>query len=133
MINLIAKRHSKNAYGTISVVKNDMGKFLFFFLEPIVPIPQGQYHCVRCNHPIHGLCFELKDVPGHTGILIHTGNGAEDTKGCLIPGMELGLYQTKNKVLTFGVLRSKEAYSKLTDLEIDTNLFKITIIDDYAK
>lgn len=133
MENLISRRHSKNIYGTVSTVHRESdGQFIFFFLEPTVPIPAGKYHCVFCNHPRHGMAWELKAVPGHTAILIHTGNGVADTTGCLIPGLSIGLYQTRNKVLTFGVLESRPAYQKLLALEKDTSVFDLTIIDEYA-
>ena len=134
MENLIVRRHSQNCYGTVStVIAESTGRFLFFFLEPTIPIPAGKYHVVWCNHPLHKMCYELKNVPGHTGILIHTGNGVADTKCCLIPGLELGLYQTPSKFLTFGVLYSKKAYAKLLALQADTSMFDITIIDDFVK
>ena len=29
----------------------------------------------------------LLDVPGFSGVMIHPGNTAEDTRGCLLPGV----------------------------------------------
>ncbi len=46
----------------------------------------------------------LKDVPGWEGVLIHTGNTAEDSLGCIIVGY--------NKVIG-KVINSKEAFKDL--------------------
>ena len=50
-------------------------------------IPSGSYECVNTysnrfkkNLPL------LKDVPGFDGIRIHSGNTANDTEGCILPG-----------------------------------------------
>ena len=135
MENLIARRHSQNDFGTVSGVRSiDTGKFICFFLEPAAPVvPAGTYHCLRSDHPIHGKCFELQSVLGHTAILIHAGNFASDTEGCLLPGLQIGdAWSEKKKALTFGVLNSKAAYAKLMEIEADTNLLDLTITDEYA-
>jgi len=50
-------------------------------------IPTGTYQLGIRYSPGHkkDVLF-LKDVPGYQYILIHTGNGAEDTEGCQLPG-----------------------------------------------
>lgn len=51
----------------------------------------GGYRCVRGWHslPYHPEpfeTFEVTQVPGHTGILFHTGNWNEDSNGCILLG-----------------------------------------------
>lgn len=49
-------------------------------------IPSGRYQVVLGNHPAHGFCPQLLNVPFYEGILIHWGNSAIDTKGCILVG-----------------------------------------------
>jgi hypothetical protein len=46
-------------------------------------IPAGTYRCVWRDHPTKGWAFELLDVPGCTGILIHPANWEKDLDGCI--------------------------------------------------
>lgn len=55
-------------------------------------IPTGRYKLAWTKSPSRGVfTLRLLDVPGYKGILIHTGNGPEDTEGCLCPGLNLDL------------------------------------------
>ena len=50
-------------------------------------IPEGRYEIVMYKGPHFGIILPLlKDVPGFTGILIHVGNYAKDTDGCILVG-----------------------------------------------
>lgn len=52
-------------------------------------IPRGKYKIERTWSPRFGMTMpQLMNVPGFDGIRIHTGNTAEDTEGCILPGME---------------------------------------------
>lgn len=52
-------------------------------------IPRGRYKIERTfSNRFQYTTPQLMDVPGFTGIRIHTGNTAADTEGCLLPGME---------------------------------------------
>lgn len=51
------------------------------------PIPAGTYTCRWLPHPKHGLCWEVCDVPGRTGILFHVGNDEADSDGCILVGL----------------------------------------------
>lgn len=50
----------------------------------------GRFHARYAEDPrfrdIHRGMIELVDVPGFSDILIHAGNTARDTRGCLLPG-----------------------------------------------
>lgn len=62
----------------------------------------------------------LLDVPGYVGVLIHVGNYAKDTDGCLL----VGFAKAKN-----GVLRSTECFHKLMEILLkDKNNIEIEIV-----
>ena len=55
-------------------------------------IPVGTYICLRGMHRLEGMqndfeCFELQNVPGHTGCLIHIANYPHDLNGCIGIGL----------------------------------------------
>lgn len=77
------------------------GVFLAYTLEdavregPKVPgataIPAGEYEVEVTHSPKFKERLPLlKDVPGFTGIRIHTGNTISDTEGCIIVGLRRG-------------------------------------------
>lgn len=50
-------------------------------------IPKGTYQVVvSFSNKFQKSLPELLDVPGYSGIRIHTGNKAEDTEGCILVG-----------------------------------------------
>lgn len=53
-------------------------------------IAPGEYKIREELHKKHGRCLRLAGVPGRAGVLIHAGNTAKDTRGCIIPGMLTG-------------------------------------------
>ena len=68
-------------------------------------IPAGKYQIeitesIRFNR----LMPIIKDVPGFSGVRIHSGNTAEDTEGCIL----VGFNRVKGKVLD-----SRDTFQKL--------------------
>lgn len=52
-------------------------------------IPRGRYRIELTHSPRFGISMpQLMDVPGFEGIRIHRGNDADDTEGCLLPGLQ---------------------------------------------
>lgn len=75
------------------------GQFIAVTLEhsydDVPKLPPGSYVCERGQHKLHGMeksfeAFEVKDVPGHSGILFHVGNYNENSDGCILLGKGLG-------------------------------------------
>lgn len=71
-------------------------------------LPEGTYTCVRGTHtvghenPITFETFEVTNVPGHTGILFHSGNFNADSEGCILLGEEQdGLLGISNSRVAF--------------------------------
>ena len=53
-------------------------------------IPTGTYEIVAQDSPRFGpATLTLLNVPGFQFIRIHAGNAAEDTEGCLLPGLRI--------------------------------------------
>ena len=86
-------RLEENEFGTFGILK--IQKELFCFtLEPSdrlneplkSSIPAQQYICLRYQSPKFGETFKIINVPGRTGILFHSGNTSDDTKGCILLG-----------------------------------------------
>ena len=68
-------------------------------------IPSGCYMVTLTYSPrFRKMLPLLNDVPGFTGVRIHSGNTAKDTEGCILVGQNL----EKGKVLN-----SREWYAKL--------------------
>lgn len=73
-------------------------------LEPFEPIiPVGNYICAWSFMPtpqVHH--YEIKEVPGHTGVFIHAFNFANETSGCVGLGKSIGLIGDRLGILDSG-------------------------------
>lgn len=114
-MNIIIKRIFKGPDYTIGKLYID-GKYFCDTLEDTVrapgvkipgrtAIPAGKYK-IKLTESLRfkKLMPRLENVPGFTGVLIHSGNTAEDTEGCILVGKN----RVKGKVLD-----SRETFARL--------------------
>lgn len=79
----------------------------------------------------HGM-LEIKNVPNFTDILIHCGNSADDTAGCLLVGFRASTSESQDITIS----KSRDAYEALYKKVIDSaraNELTIEIIDNDFK
>ena len=81
-------------------------------------IPRGKYR-VRLDvvsprfakrswaAPYGGKLPRLVDVPGFSGVLIHVGNSASDTEGCILVGERSDAGSLRNSTATFARLMAR--------------------------
>lgn len=115
LLELIRVKYSDQ--GVSGILMLDELLLIAFTLEPPWLLNECEKSCIPCgtykyfyvNHPKFGNAFEIEDVPGRTEILIHPGNYFEETKGCILPGLDPSneLNCIKHSRAILGVLASK--------------------------
>ena len=86
-------------------------------------VPIGVYQCALRRSPRFGLRYWVKDVPGRSWILVHSGNVVRHTKGCLLPGLKAGYLKGQR-----AVLNSKAAVRRLEE-SLEGRPFELSIED----
>jgi len=89
-------------------------------------IPIGSYKVVKRYSEKYGDHFWLQGVPGRSMILIHAGNYATQTKGCILVGADHG-YLNNDNILD--VVNSKMTMNVLNAIAPAT--FKLKIIQKW--
>jgi len=92
-------------------------------------IPAGIYTAKRVNSPKFGNVFEVTNVPNRKHILIHSGNIAEDTQGCIIIGESFNVWSTGQ----CSVASSRIAFAELMQLAEAVDSFEIEIAEYFSK
>lgn len=117
MKKLILKRIDSSSECVLGVLELD-GKEICKTLElpwrdnqkGISCIPAGEYKLSPYPSSRFGEVYIVNDVPNRTGILIHTGNTADDIEGCILVGDSYGKLNGKK-----AVLNSRQAFNLLKE------------------
>jgi len=90
-------------------------------------IPAGDYQADYLPRSASGKyreVYHLRDVPGRGGVLIHAGNLAKHTRGCILIGTRRGVLAGQR-----AVLNSRTALQQLRDM-IGKRSFSLSIYGD---
>jgi hypothetical protein len=92
-------------------------------------IPTGTYECLRGVHQLAPTAispkpqpfetFEITGVEGHSGLLFHTGNFSEDSRGCVL--LSLG----RNEKM---LINSREGFERFMQAQAGCDNFTLTVI-----
>lgn len=135
-MNITLIRTEKNEHGIFGRIVAESGKFNCVTLEhayedagslPFAKIPAGTYVCHR--HSPNRLLyetFEVMNVRGHSGILIHVGNYNEDSIGCILVGRRIMPRPGGQGNM---ITSSKNTFNAFMDLQKGINNFTLTVKD----
>lgn len=113
-------RDKKLPHDTTGQLRDERGNLLCLILEDVVrdgpkvygktAIPPGRYRVVfTYSNRFQRELPLLMQVPNFTGILIHSGNSAKDTEGCLLPGLARTVLQDGTQYIQ----HSRDAYNQI--------------------
>jgi hypothetical protein len=87
-------------------------------------IPAGEYTAERYFSPHHGCTvFKLIDVPDRDDVELHIGNTVNDSKGCILLGLDFGTVKDQA-----GITGSKAAFLSFM-ADHPEQRFSLTVID----
>lgn len=124
---------------TRGMLQDDEGTFLCWTLEEpwrdanrdgigdrsVSRIPAGTFPVAR-RWSASRRCdvFEVREVPGRSAILIHSGNTVEDTEGCILLGQQEGFLGRLP-----AVLGSRKAVAAFMAMLRDVQGFTLEVLD----
>ena len=134
---LSLKRIARNDYGTYSTFILDHQPICQAFELPwmdnkrmVSCIPSGAYMVEPHISPHFGECYHITGVRDRDNVLIHPGNIDDDTKGCILPGLQNGnVWSKEDARKEFGVQYSRTAMERLTAAMGRTDPFWLKIIN----
>jgi len=125
MKHIVIERFLPSIHGTFGYMQLD--NFVFFTLEEewknneanesCIPADTYEIHRVKYNKGGF-MTYEVMDVPGRSYIKFHPGNTEEDTQGCILLGMKLGVFtvptdeETGLRAKKLAVLKSRVAFQR---------------------
>lgn len=129
---MILIREKFSRFGIFGTLSSDDNIEICKTLEHSYGLSDGFLPKVRngiypCKRGIHNLSkgtpfetFEVMRVPGHSGILFHSGNYNEDSDGCILIGEEI-----ENDMM---LLRSHLAFMSFMSILKGVESFSLTIM-----
>lgn len=89
-------------------------------------LQSGTYTCVRGLHQLEKsppfVTFEVTGIQSHSGILFHKGNVGNDSRGCILLGLQFGLVSS-----TPAVLQSTSAFIFFMGRQSNVTQFQLTV------
>ena len=127
---LLLKRFISSPKGTFGVLSCNGDTICFTAELPnldnkkeVSCIPDGTYLCKRYSSEKYPNTFEITGIPGRDYVLFHPGNvPLIDSKGCILPGLQVEIDGNEWSVLT-----SKLAFSKFMDYIGKDDSFQLAI------
>lgn len=108
-MTLYLTRNDFTAVGIFGTIEDDKGKLFLATLEHSFDgkpaLSDGTYTCVKGIHRLHNnipfVAYEIMNVPGHTGVLVHVGNTNADSSGCVLVGIDREHDSIRHSLIAF--------------------------------
>ena len=132
-MNFTLERTEVHDWGQISSLHSEDGNHLYWTLERtylqadgtwVPKLPNGIYSCVFGDHNLDSgpvQAYEIMNISGHQGILIHRGCYSRDSEGCILIGMSLNSAEKM-------ICASEVAFNQFMTLQ-DGKDFTLTVIE----
>jgi len=89
-------------------------------------IPAQQYWCKKHYSPLFHDTYKVLDVPGRSEVLLHPGNTAVDTEGCIVLAQYWGKLHGNRAVLNSG-----DTFREFLKIMEPYEEFHLTIKEEY--
>lgn len=150
-------RDRADGKSTVGILSKEDGHLCFTLEDPWHPvkipgetcIPAGTYNLrvkpigsSKFDHGVHAYAkrfptfyrgmIELEDVPEFQGVLIHCGNSAVDTRGCVLVGTDR-VHRGVGWFITESALAFKRVYPPIAAAILANEPTTLEIVDAYDK
>lgn len=100
--------------------------------EWLPKLPAGTWTCQRGWHSLEhgwqGWTYQIMNVPDHTNMLFHPGNGEEDSDGCVLLGTNV-VHTTVHGLPERWVVQSRRAFGVFMRAQAGCETFQLTVTD----